>query len=63
MSLLQAISHYKVLVAELNAAEIESFNVAGHSTTRLHKAVVELCKYSGIENLWDAEVDAETKKL
>jgi hypothetical protein len=43
------------LVTELNEAESEHLNEEGPLKTRLHRAIVALCDYAGIENKWAAE--------
>ena len=43
------------LVEELNVAESEHLNEEGPLKTRLHRAIVALCDYVGIENKWAAE--------
>lgn len=43
------------LVTELNEAESEHLNEEGPIKTRLHRAIVALCDYAGIENKWAAE--------
>jgi hypothetical protein len=43
------------LVKELNEAEIEHLNEEGPLKMRLHRAIVALCDYVGIENKWAAE--------
>ncbi len=43
------------LVTELNEAESEHLNEEGPLKTRLHRAIVALCDYVGIENKWAAE--------
>ena len=43
------------LVRELNEAEKEHLDNEGPLKTRLHAAIVALCDYVGIANLWNTE--------
>lgn len=45
----------RALVEELNHAQKESYDVAGPMTMRLHEAILALCDYVGIENIWQSE--------
>ena len=46
--------HLRSLVDELNRAEKEHLDEEGPLKTRLHLAIVALCKHVDIENLWDS---------
>jgi hypothetical protein len=41
------------LIEELNEAEMQHFDVEGPLLMRLHEAIVALCDYAGIANLWN----------
>jgi hypothetical protein len=43
------------LIEELNLAEKEHFDDEGPLTMRLHRAIVALCDFVGIENIWNTE--------
>lgn len=43
----------RALVEELSRAEKEHLDEEGPLRTRLHQAIVALCKFAGVSNAWD----------
>lgn len=45
----------RALVEELSHAEKEHLDEEGPLKTRLHDAIVALCKFAGVRNAWNDE--------